>query len=211
MTGGVQKNLKSHFATSSKELASEAKAKKKAKKIKLGFKVQKTKSAKRAEQKRLKTKTKTKPNLEELSKEYGLSREEVNDINERIDRSKRMIIISGVSFFMVLVLIFWFINTKYSIQKVQLDNNGGIYETWNSISQNMQEQLKAIQSEAEVIDNLKDKLMATTTDELNNSESSSSTVEVLSFTSDDFVISNNATKGEEVIERLKEMIVENSK
>jgi hypothetical protein len=175
MAGGIQKNINKRFAQSKKELNEEKGKRKKIKKHKLGVKIVKTKK-KRAEQE--------KPDINELSKQYGLSGEEIQEINERINQSKRMIIITGVSFFMVLVFVFWLINTSYSINKLHLENKDGISDIWNDISQNMQDQLDAIQSETKVIDNLKDKLIAENAGVIAKTSSSSDGINISSTSID---------------------------
>ena len=91
---------------------------------------------------------------EETYKEAGLidlRREEAREINElenleRVERSKRLVMWSGVTFFMLVIVVVWVLNIKSVFQAVPSTGNDMDWqEITNNVSKSLEEAKKSVE------------------------------------------------------------------
>ena len=56
---------------------------------------------------------------------------------EKFEKEKRMIMWTGVSFFMILIMIFWVINFQRNFKAIAMDQKGGLPD-WQQVTQQFQ-------------------------------------------------------------------------
>lgn len=100
-------------------------------------------------------------------KEPILTNEEIIILEERVERQKRIIMWSGVSFFMVLIAVFWLYNTSQVFKKASLensDNNDISFDYWDELSDDLGNTINEMRENIDDIKSLSD--TATSTEEL---------------------------------------------
>ncbi len=86
---------------------------------------------------------------------------------ERIEREKRFIIWSGVTFFMLLIVFFWFLNLGHPFRVAETVKDDDFSKTWQELSDDLVGRMEEMQTDLTRINELKDTLLqgrtATTT------------------------------------------------
>lgn len=60
---------------------------------------------------------------------------------EKFEKEKRMITYTGVSFFMILILVFWVINFKRNFQDIAVDQNSSLPE-WGQLTEKVKDTIE---------------------------------------------------------------------
>ncbi len=86
---------------------------------------------------------------------------------EKVERDKRMILWSGVTFFMILIFIFWIYNLKQIFVKVEPNDNSQEF-IWSDIAENFTKTIGEVKDNIAEIKDLTntDEIISTSTDEL---------------------------------------------
>lgn len=87
----------------------------------------------------------------EREKMRNKSKEEVTVINQRksgqekVDRDKRLIMWTGVTFFMLLIVVVWIFSMKYQLEQVRIENsNSESSQDWRELSDEVGEKMAEI-------------------------------------------------------------------
>lgn len=103
--------------------------------------------------------------------------EEVREINElenleRVERSKRLVMWSGVTFFMLVIIVVWALNIKSVFQAVPSTGDG---TDWQEISSNVSKSLEEAKKSMEEIKEQAKEIASTSPEALSGGRAASST------------------------------------
>ena len=120
--------------------------------------------------------------------------------SERIDREKRLIMLSGVTFFMVLVGFFWLYNTKAVFERTKIETKGSQESIdWDELTENISENIEKMKEGLESVKSISEEAQAGLLSGEAGSGSTSSEVAGIATATPDVV-------SEEKIEALKKKL-----
>ena len=191
-----RKKPASKLAKSKKELALK-------KGRKAGLKSVKKRPARKIERAH-KSKKATKKEHKETKSE--LSQEEIIIMAAKVEREKKFIMWSGVTFFMILIAFFWLYNTKQVLEnsKIEREDTPSLFTDWESVSEELGSAITEIKESV--------KTESDSEDILNEAEiktdSLPSVDEAKSTTSNEAVLPSNTENNPTEIDALKARLEE---